>query len=117
MQIEKLKNKLVLFKFAEEVKEDFRIFDFKGENIWTVVTGLEPNGIWVEHPNYKCGIWWDEKGNSIPQAKRKKERFKADVFIPWRYIKGLMCIRDKRFEKIKNKKIMGFKPLEETKSS
>ena len=117
MQMEKLKNKLVLFKFIKEIEKDFRIFDFKGENTWCVVTGVELNGIWVEHPNYECGIWWDEKGDLIPQSKRKKEKFGADVFIPWRYIKGIMYIRDKRFEKTKNKKIIGFEPFKEIKSS
>lgn len=117
MQMEKLKNQLVLFKFIKEIEKDFRIFGVKGENTWFIVTGVEPNGIWVEHPNYECRIWWDGKGNLIPQPKQKKEKFKADIFIPWRYIKGIMCIRDKRFEKTKNKKIIGFKPFEEIKSS
>jgi len=77
----KIKNKLVLFKFSPEATKDFGIFEIQGENTWAIVRETEPEGIWIEHPKYKCGIWWDGKGNLIPQDKRKEEIFKADIFI------------------------------------
>ncbi|MCK4912647.1 MAG: hypothetical protein KAS05_02885 [Candidatus Omnitrophica bacterium] len=116
MDLHSLIGKLVLFKFHETIKNDFRIFDIQGENLWGVVSGIEPNnmGVWVKHPKYKLGIWWDEEGNTIPENQRTKEEFEADVLIPWQYIKGIMCIRDDRFNR-EDKSSMGFHPFEENK--
>jgi len=109
MQIGDLTGKLVLFKFTEEIRQDLSLFQIYKDEVWAVVTGIDNEGIWIENPAYELGIWWDEKGNLIPQVQQVKEKVKADILIPWRYIKGLMNVQDERFQKVKNERLPGFK--------
>jgi len=109
MRLENLEGKLVLFKLCEEIKDDLALFQIYGENFWAVVTGIENEGIWFENPAYELGIWWDDKGNLIPPEKQVKEEVKANILLPWRYIKGLMCVEDMRFQRVKSEKLPGFK--------
>jgi hypothetical protein len=109
MQVGDLTGKLVLFKFAEEIRSDLSLFQIYKDEVWAIVTGIDNEGIWIENPAYELGIWWDEKGNLIPQDKQVKEKVKADILIPWRYIKGLMSVVDERFQKIKSERLPGFK--------
>jgi hypothetical protein len=109
MQMENLKGKLVLFKFSEEIRMDLSLFQIYKDEIWAVVTGIENEGIWLENPAYELGIWWDEHGNLIPQDKQVKEKIRASILIPWRYIKGLMSVEDERFQKEKTERFPGFK--------
>ena len=109
MQLEDLKGKLILFKFSEEIRSDLSLFQMFKDEVWAVVTGVDSEGIWIENPAYELGIWWDEKGNLIPQDKQIKEKVRTNIFVFWRYIKGLMSVDDERFQKLKNEKLPGFK--------
>jgi hypothetical protein len=109
MQIEELKGKLVLFKFSEEIRQDLGLFQIYKDELWAVVTGIDDMGIWLENPAYELGVWWDEKGELIPPSKQIPERLKADIFIPWRYIKILMSVEDERFQRVKSERLPGFK--------
>ena len=108
MQVEELKGKLVLFKFSEEIRTDLSLFQVYKDEVWAIVTGVDTEGIWIENPAYELGIWWDQQGNLIPQDKQIKEKVKSNIFIFWRYIKGLMSVDDERFQKMRNEKIPGF---------
>lgn len=108
MQVEELKGKLVLFKFSEEIRPDLPLFQIYKDELWALVTGVDNEGLWIENPRYELGIWWDEEGNLIPPNKQVKEKVKASILIPWRYIKALMSVEDERFHKIKNERFPGF---------
>jgi len=108
MRVENLEGKLVLFKFSEEIKGDLSLFQIYKDEVWAVITGIDNEGIWIENPAYELGIWWDEKGNLIPQDKQVKEKVKTSILIPWRYIKALMSVEDERFQKAKNDRLPGF---------
>ena len=108
MQVEELKGKLVLFKFSEEIRGDLSLFQIYKDELWALVTGVDDLGVWIENPAYELGVWWDEKGNLVPPNKQAKEKVKANIFIPWRYIKILMGVDDERFQKVKNEKLPGF---------
>ncbi|MFH1888474.1 MAG: hypothetical protein ABH806_00120 [Candidatus Omnitrophota bacterium] len=70
MRLEELKGKLVLLKFAEEIKGDLSLFQIYKDEIWAVVTGIEDVGIWIENPSYELGVWWDDKGDLTPPVNR-----------------------------------------------
>ena len=108
MQLEELKGKLVLFKFAEEIRPDLPLFQIYKDEIWAVVTGIDDVGIWIENPAYELGVWWDGKGDLIPPGKQVKEKVKTNILIPWHYIKAIMSVEDERFQKIKSDKLPGF---------
>ena len=108
MQVGDLKGKLVLFKFAEEIKSDLPLFQIYKDEIWAVVTGVDDVGIWIENPGYELGVWWDEEGNLIPPSKQIKEKVKANILISWHYIKALMSVEDERFQRVKSKQFPGF---------
>ncbi|MBM3245799.1 MAG: hypothetical protein FJZ13_00510 [Candidatus Omnitrophica bacterium] len=109
MRIEELQGKLVLFKFSDEIRADLPLFQIYKDEVWAMVTGIDNEGIWIENPAYELGIWWDEKGNLIPQDKQVKEKVKANILIPWRYIKALMSVDDERFQRLKTDRLPGFK--------
>ncbi len=109
MQMGDLVGKLVLFKFSEEISGDLSLFQIYKDEVWAAVTGFDNEGVWIENPAYELGIWWDEKGNLIPQDKQVKEKVKANILIPWRYIKALMSVEDERFQKVINERLPGFK--------
>ena len=109
MQVEELKGKLVLFKLSEEIRGDLPLFQIYKDEVWAVVTGIDTEGIWVENSAYELGIWWDALGNLVPQEKQVKEKVKANILIPWRYIKILMSVDDERFQKVKSDRLPGFK--------
>ena len=108
MQLEELKGKLVLFKFAEEIRGDLPLFQIYKDEIWAVVTGIDDVGIWIENPAYELGVWWDEKGDLIPPGKQVKEKVKTNILIAWRFIKAIMSVEDERFQKVKSEKLPGF---------
>jgi hypothetical protein len=110
MQLEDLVGKLVLFRFTDEIRQDFPLFQVYDVNLWAVVTGVENEGIWIQNPSYELGIWWDNDGNLIPSDKQKKENIETDILILWRYIKGLMSVRDARFRRVEMKEPPGFRP-------
>ena len=109
MQVEHLMGKLVLFKLAEEIRSDLALFQIYKDEIWAAVTGIDNEGVWIENPAYELGVWWDASGNLIPEDKQIKEKVKANILIPWRYIKALMCVEDERFQKTKSERLPGFK--------
>lgn len=109
MQLEDLKGKLVLFKFSEDIRGDLSLFQIYKDELWAIVTGIDNEGIWIDNPAYELGIWWDEKGNLIPQDKQVKEKVRASILISWRYIKALMSVDDERFQKIRSERLPGFK--------
>ena len=108
MQLGELMGRLVLFKFSEEIHSDLGLFQIYKDEMWAAVTGIDDIGIWIENPSYELGVWWDQEGNLIPPAKQAKEKLKANILIPWRYIKALMSIEDERFRKVKNERLPGF---------
>lgn len=108
MQMEELKGKLVLFKFSEELRGDLSLFQIYKDEVWAIVTGIDDMGIWIENPSYELGVWWDEKGELIPAHKQIKEKVKTNVFISWRFIKGMMSVDDERFQRVKNERMPGF---------
>lgn len=108
MRAEELKGKLVLFKFSEEIRPDLSLFQVYRDEVWAIVTGVENEGIWLENSAYELGIWWDEKGNLIPQDKQIREKVKTNILIPWHYIKALMSVDDERFQKVKSERFPGF---------
>ena len=108
MQLSDLKGKLVLFKFVPEIRHDLALFQIYKDELWAVVTGVENEGVWIQNPKYELGIWWDKKGNLIPEQKQVREKFKANIFVPWRFIKALMNVEDDRFQKVKSDKLPGF---------
>lgn len=108
MQMEELKGKLVLFKFAEEIRTDLSLFQIYKDELWAMVTGVENEGVWIENPAYELGVWWDEKGNLVPPGKQIKEKVKTNILIPWRFIKALMSVEDERFHRVRNERLPGF---------
>jgi len=108
MQLDELKGKLVLFKFAEEIRQDLSLFQIFKDEMWAAVTGIDDIGVWIENPAYELGIWWDDKGDLIPPSKQVKEKVRAHTLIPWRFIKALMSIEDERFQKLKSDRLPGF---------
>ena len=108
MQLDELKGKLVLFKFAEEIRQDLSLFQIFKDEMWAAVTGIDDIGVWIENPAYELGIWWDDTGDLIPPSKQVKEKVKANTLIPWRYIKMLMGVADERFHKVKSDRLPGF---------
>ncbi len=108
MKIEDLKGKLILFKFSDEIKPDLSLFQIYKDELWALVTDIDEMGAWIENPAYELGIWWDEKGDLIPQHKQVKEKVKTNIFIAWRYIKAMMNVDDDRFQKIKSDRLPGF---------
>jgi hypothetical protein len=108
MQIEDLKGKLVLFKFSEEIRMDLPLFQIYKDELWAMVTGIDDMGVWIENPEYELGVWWDEKGDLIPQNKQVKEKVKTNILISWRYIKGLMSVEDERFQRVESERLPGF---------
>ncbi|MFH1503984.1 MAG: hypothetical protein ABIH08_01125 [Candidatus Omnitrophota bacterium] len=108
MQLKDLHGKLVLFKFSDDIRPSLPLFQIYTDELWAVVTGIDDVGIWIENPKYELGIWWDNNGNLIPQQKQKQEKFKANILIPWRYIKALMSVEDDRFQKVKSDHMPGF---------
>jgi len=108
MRVEELRGKLVLFKFSEEIRPTLPLFQIYTEELWAVVTGIDNEGIWIENSAYELGVWWDDKGNLIPPAKQVKEKVKANILIPWPYIKALMSVEDERFQKVKSERLPGF---------
>ena len=109
MQIEHLKGKLVLFKFAEEIRQDLPLFQIYKDEIWAVVSGLDNEGVWIENPAYELGVWWDENGNLVPEHKQTKEKVKTNIFLSWRYIKAVMSVEDERFQMERSERLPGFK--------
>ncbi|MFA5355994.1 MAG: hypothetical protein WC301_01100 [Candidatus Omnitrophota bacterium] len=108
MRLEELKGKLVLFKFADEIRGDLSLFQIYKDEMWAVVTGIDDVGIWIENPSYELGVWWNDKGELVPPAKQVKEKVKTDILIAWRYIKGLMNVEDDRFQRVKSESLPGF---------
>ncbi|MGE5197858.1 MAG: hypothetical protein ACM3IL_05065 [Deltaproteobacteria bacterium] len=108
MQVEDLKDRLVLFKFTEEIRPDLSLFQIYKDEIWALVTGIDNEGVWIENPEYELGVWWDDKGNLIPPSKQVKEKVRTNIFISWRYIKALMSVEDDRFQKAKSEPLPGF---------
>jgi hypothetical protein len=108
MQIADLKGKLVLFKFSEEIRPALPLFQIFKDELWAIVTGVDDIGVWIENPAYELGVWWDEKGELIPQHKQVKEKMKTNILISWRYIKAVMSVEDDRFQKIKSDVLPGF---------
>ncbi len=108
MQIADLKGKLVLFKFSEEIRSALPLFQIYKDELWAIVTGVDDIGVWIENPAYELGVWWDEKGELIPQNKQVKEKMKTNILISWRYIKAVMSVEDERFQKIKSDVLPGF---------
>ena len=108
MHVEELKGKVVLFKFAEEIRPDLSLFQIYKDEIWAVVTGVDDVGVWIENPAYELGVWWDDKGDLIPQNQQVKEKVKANILISWRFIKAIMSIEDGRFQKVKSDRLPGF---------
>lgn len=108
MQIGDLTGKLVLFKFSPEIRSDLSLFQIYKDEIWAVVKGVDAEGVWIENSEYELGVWWDNKGNLVPQDKQIKEKVKANILIPWAYIKILMSVEDERFQKMKSEKLPGF---------
>jgi len=108
MQVEDLKGKLVLFKFAEEIRPDLSLFQIYKDELWAVVTGVDNEGIWIENPAYELGVWWSDTGELIPPSKQVKEKVKANILIPWRFIKALMSVEDERFQKMRSERLPGF---------
>ncbi|MDP2923174.1 MAG: hypothetical protein Q8O30_05570 [Candidatus Omnitrophota bacterium] len=108
MRLGELEGKLVLFKFSQEIRADLSLFQIYKDEVWAVVTGVDDFGIWIENSAYELGIWWDTKGDLIPPNKQVKEKVKANIFIPWSYIKGLMSVDDERFQTAKSERFPGF---------
>ncbi|MFQ5343591.1 MAG: hypothetical protein ACE5F6_18785 [Anaerolineae bacterium] len=109
MKLDDAIGKLVLFKLDKAIEDDFRIFKIPGQNLWAILSGIESNiGTWIRHPKYELEIWLDGNGSRIPKERRKKEDLETDILIPWRYIKGIMCVRDERFREIEDKASIGF---------
>lgn len=108
MQVDDLKGKLVLLKFAEEIRQDLPLFQIYKDELWAVVTGIDTEGLWIENPEYELGIWWNDKGELIPPAQQKKEKIKTNILIPWRHIKVLMSVEDERFQKVRSERMPGF---------
>jgi len=109
MQVGDLTGKLVLFKFSELIRPDLSLFQIYKDELWAVVKGVDNEGVWLENPAYELGVWWDDEGRLIPQDKQVKEKVRADIFMPWRYIKALMSVDDERFQKVKSERMPGFK--------
>ena len=108
MKLEELKGKLVLFKFADDIRDDLPLFQIYNEELWAVVTEVDNFGVWIENPAYELGIWWDEKGNMVPASRQKPEKFKTNILIGWGHIKALMCVDDERFKRVQSEQLPGF---------
>ncbi|MCK9604098.1 MAG: hypothetical protein M0R66_07060, partial [Candidatus Omnitrophica bacterium] len=91
-----------------DIRIDLPLFQIYKDEIWALVTGIDDVGVWIENPAYELGIWWDDKGDLIPLNKQVKEKVKTNILIPWHYIKALMSVDDKRFQKEKSERLPGF---------
>jgi hypothetical protein len=83
-------------------------WDVKGTHIIAIVTGIEPQGIWIRNPNFKVKFKRDESDNPIPEDKQKFEEVEADMLLRWEYIKGVLDIKDKRVHVLKFTGELGF---------
>lgn len=110
MSIHNLVGRKVYIKLEEQAKTDFSDWNITASTIGCLVTGVDYElGIWIRGDSFDFKFGIDKDGNSVPQENRKYEKIEVDIFIPWRYIKGIIDIKDERVKLIKNKKEIGFK--------
>jgi len=111
---ENLIGKKVFLKLIDAAVDDFRTWDIETKGLLVCISGVESEGLWLRHPNFKITFKVAEDGGQIPEDQKKQEKKEADIFIPWRYVKGIANIHDDRF-KYDNKpeKKIGFTISEE----
>ena len=112
MSVSSLVGRKVYIKLDEQAKTDFSDWNITSK-IGCVIVGVDYElGIWVRGDSFDFKFAIDKNGTLIPQEKRKYEKAKVDIFIPWRYVKGIIDIKDERVKLIKDKKQIGFKPVD-----
>jgi hypothetical protein len=97
----------------EQVKNDFSYWNISTLKIGCYITGVDEGlGIWIRGDSFNFAFSVDKQGNHIPRERRKEEKAEVDIFFPWRYIKGIIDIKDDRAKIIKDKREIGFRPID-----
>ncbi len=73
---------------------DIAIQGFDSPRFRAVVLGIDNLGIWIEHPDYKLTLVYDDEGNYIPPQARKETSCRAAVLIFWGAIKTIVYFPD-----------------------
>lgn len=90
--------KKVFLKLIDAAVNDFKDWEIGYKELVVFISGVEQNGIWLRHPNFKITFTIDKGGNKISETERKFEEIEADIFIPWKYIKGIVHLHDDRLK-------------------
>ncbi len=91
--------KKVFLKLVDDATNDFKDWDIGHKELVVFISGVESNnGLWLRHPNFKITFKINKTGGEIPENERKPEEVEADIFIPWRYIKGIVHLHDNRLK-------------------
>ncbi|MBU4562020.1 hypothetical protein KKB17_01255 [bacterium] len=98
MEHNKLIGKKVFLKLIDSAVEDFKDWDIGYKQLTVFISGVEQNGLWLRHPNFKITFKVDKEGKVNPEANRKEEEIEADIFIPWGYVKGIVHLIDDRLK-------------------
>jgi hypothetical protein len=113
MKMSDLVGKKVYMMLEEKAKKDFADWNIFTSKIGCWVTGIDYElGIWIRGDSFDFTFSIDKKGNPIPIANRKEEKAEVDIFLQWRYIKGILDIKDDRAKVTKDKREIGFRPID-----
>lgn len=92
--IEDLVGRQVLIIMHQAAFTDLAIQGFESPRFRAVVLGMDNLGLWIEHPDYKLTLVYDDEGNYIPPQARKEISYRAAVLILWGAIKTIVFFPD-----------------------
>jgi len=108
-----LVGKKVYMVLEEQAKNDFSDWNISTSKIGCCIAGIDYElGIWIKGDSFDFTFRVDKKGNHIPVEVRQEEKVEVDIFLPWRYIKGIIDIKDDRAKATKDKREIGFRPID-----
>ena len=82
--------------------KDFKKWNMNFAEISTEVLAIEEHvGIWVANAVLEVVFEIDKDDKPIPEHEQKPEKANAKVLIPWRFIKGILVLDDKRAQVVK----------------
>lgn len=94
LTIEDTVGRQVLIKMCTQAFTDLAIQGFDSPRFRAVVLGLDNLGIWIEHPDYKLTMVYDDEGNYIPPSQRREVTYRAAILITWSAIKTIVFFPD-----------------------
>ena len=92
--IEDVIGRQVLISMHTQAFNEIAIQGFDSPRFRAVVLGLDNLGLWIEHPDYKLTLVYDDEGNYIPPQARKEVAYRAAVLILWGAIKTVVFFPD-----------------------